>query len=92
MLQDAQLEKRLRSLVEQLAKGVGRSIPFACQDWAAAKAAYRFFSNGRGSEEQNLSGSVQAHCGPWGGDGNTREASLRTQLAATYWKSYRLFV
>jgi len=27
MLQDAQLEKRLRSLVEQLAKGVGRSIP-----------------------------------------------------------------
>src|ERR1039458_10179952 len=46
-LPDARLEKRLRSLVEQLAKGVGRSIPFACQDLAAAKAAYRFFSKGR---------------------------------------------
>jgi hypothetical protein len=53
-LPDARLDKRLRSLVEQLAKGVGRSIPFACQDWAAAKAAYRFFSNGRVSEEQIL--------------------------------------
>jgi len=42
--------------VEQLAKGVGRSIPWACQDWAAAKAAYRFFSNDRVSEEQILVG------------------------------------
>src|ERR1035441_7086064 len=56
----ARLEKRLRSLVEQLAKGVGRSIPFACQDWAAAKAAYRFFSNGRVSEEQILAGHFLA--------------------------------
>ncbi len=53
---DARLEKRLRSLVEQLAKGVGRSIPFACQDWAAVKAAYRFFSNRRVGEEQILGG------------------------------------
>ena len=59
-LPDARLEKRLRSLVEQLAKGVGRSIPFACQDWAAAKAAYRFFSNGRVSEEQILAGHFLA--------------------------------
>jgi hypothetical protein len=51
-LPDARLEKRLRQLMEQLAKGVGRSIPWACQDWAAVKAAYRFFSNGRVSEEQ----------------------------------------
>jgi hypothetical protein len=55
-LPDARLEKRLRHLVEQLAKGVGRSIPWACQDWAAAKAAYRFFSNERVSEEQILAG------------------------------------
>jgi len=59
-LPDARLEKRLRSVVEQLAKGVGRSIPFACQDWASAKAAYRFFSNGRVSEEQILAGHFLA--------------------------------
>jgi hypothetical protein len=44
---DARLDKRLRSLMEKMSKGVGRSIPWACQDWAATKAAYRFFSNGR---------------------------------------------
>ena len=33
------LARRLRHLVEQMANGVGRSIPFACQDWAA----YLFF-------------------------------------------------
>ena len=43
-----------------MAKGVGRSIPLACQDWAAAKAAYRFFSNGRVSEEQILAGHFLA--------------------------------
>lgn len=59
-LPDARLEKRLRHLVEQLSKGVGRSIPWACQDWAAAKAAYRFFSNGRVSEEQILTGHFLA--------------------------------
>jgi hypothetical protein len=59
-LPDARLEKRLRHLIEQLAKGVGRSIPWACQDWAAVKAAYRFFSNGRVSEEQILAGHFLA--------------------------------
>ncbi len=59
-LSDARLEKRLRHLVEQLAQGVGRSIPWACQDWAAAKAAYRFFSNGRVNEEQILAGHFLA--------------------------------
>jgi hypothetical protein len=59
-LPDARLDKRLRYLVEQLAKGVGRSIPWACQDWAAVKAAYRFFSNDRVSEEQIMAGHFQA--------------------------------
>jgi hypothetical protein len=59
-LPDARLEKRLRQLVEQLAKGVGRSIPWACQDWAAVKAAYRFFSNERVCEEQILAGHFEA--------------------------------
>src|ERR1035441_7799011 len=59
-LPDARLDKRLRYLVELLAKGVGRSIPWACQDWASTKAAYRFFSNGRVSEEQILAGHFLA--------------------------------
>jgi hypothetical protein len=59
-LPDARLEKRLHHLLEQLAKGMGRSIPLACQDWAAIKAAYRFFSNSRVSEEQILAGHFLA--------------------------------
>ena len=59
-LPDARLEKRPRSLVEQLAQGIGRSIPLACQDGSAAKAACLFFSNGRVSEEQILAGHFLA--------------------------------
>jgi hypothetical protein len=59
-LPDARLEKRLQHLVEQLAAGLGRSIPLACQDWAATKAAYRFFSNERICEEQILAGHFEA--------------------------------
>ena len=57
---DARLEKRLQHLVEQMAAGLGRSIPLACQDWAATKAAYRFFSNERICEEQILAGHFEA--------------------------------
>jgi hypothetical protein len=32
----------------------------ACQDWAATKAAYRFFSNDRVSEAEILAGHFQA--------------------------------
>ena len=59
-LPDVRLEKRLQQLVGQLASGLGRSIPLACQDWAATKAAYRFFSNERICEEQILSGHFEA--------------------------------
>lgn len=59
-LPDARLEKRLQQLVKQMAAGLGRSIPLACQDWAATKAAYRFFSNERICEEQILAGHFEA--------------------------------
>src|SRR5947209_3657118 len=59
-LPDARLEKRLQHLLEQMAAGLGRSIPLACQDWAATKAAYRFFSNQRIREEEILSGHFEA--------------------------------
>jgi hypothetical protein len=39
---------------------MGQSIPFACQDWANAKAAYRFLSNDRVNEADILAGHFQS--------------------------------
>ena len=58
--QDLRLGKRFRKLLEQLSENVGGSIPWACQDWANTKAAYRFFSNDRVSEQQILAGHFQS--------------------------------
>ncbi len=56
--QDVRLGKRLRTLLGLMSNGLGRPIPMACQDWANTKAAYRFFSNSRISEEEILSGHL----------------------------------
>jgi hypothetical protein len=57
---DKRLDKRFRTLLEQLSDGTGESIPMACQDWANTKAAYRFFSNERVNEKDILAGHFQA--------------------------------
>jgi len=57
---DGRLGKRFRVLLERLSKGLGETIPMACQDWASTKAAYRFFANQRVSEQEILSGHFQA--------------------------------
>jgi hypothetical protein len=57
---DERLRKRFRMLLEQLSDGTGESIPMACQDWANTKAAYRFLSNERVSEEAILAGHFQS--------------------------------
>ena len=57
---DARLERRFKTLVNHLSEGFGETIPTACQDWAATKAAYRFLSNERVSEAEILSGHFQA--------------------------------
>ncbi|MBC8752772.1 IS4/Tn5 family transposase DNA-binding protein, partial [Paraburkholderia podalyriae] len=54
--QDIRLRKRFGMLLEQLWKGMGQTIPLACQDWANTKAAYRFMNNDRVSEQDILSG------------------------------------
>ena len=59
-LGDGRLDSRLRQLVERMDAGFGESIPLACQDWASTKAAYRFFSNDRVSEEDILRGHFDA--------------------------------
>lgn len=51
---DARLGQRFSELLKQIGDGMGESIPFACQDWANTKAAYRFFANER-VEEANIS-------------------------------------
>jgi hypothetical protein len=57
---DARLGKRFGTLMEQLSKGIGRTIPLACGDWAATKAAYRFLDNDRVSEREILAGHFAA--------------------------------
>lgn len=54
--QDVRHGKRLRQLLEQLSAKTGASTPWASQDWANTKAAYRFFGNERISEANILAG------------------------------------
>ena len=58
--QDVRLRKRFAMLLERLWKGMGQTIPLACQDWANTKAAYRFMDNDRVSEHDILRGHFQA--------------------------------
>ena len=57
---DSRLGKRLGSLIHQLGSSIGGTIPFACQDWANAKAAYRFLSDDDVDEHTILAGHFQA--------------------------------
>jgi Transposase DNA-binding len=68
---DERLARRARIIIERLAGRIGGSIPAACRDWAATKAAYRFFSNESVSEADILGGHfaatrerIAAHDGP----------------------------
>src|SRR5207249_11965394 len=57
---DRRLGTRLRKVLGSLSKGMGRSLPLACQDWAGTKAAYRFLDNPRVDESTILAGHFQA--------------------------------
>jgi hypothetical protein len=57
---DQRLEARLGKILGDLAQRVGGTVPAACQDWAATKAAYRFFSNSRVDEGVILAGHFAA--------------------------------
>jgi hypothetical protein len=58
--QDTRLRRRFALLLEKLWAGMGQTIPFACQDRASTRAAYRFFSNDRVSEHDILNGHFNA--------------------------------
>jgi hypothetical protein len=57
---DQRLKARLGRLLGDLGRRIGGTIPAACQDWAATKAAYRFFSNPRVDEAVILAGHFAA--------------------------------
>jgi hypothetical protein len=57
---DARLKTRLGNLLGDLGARIGRTVPMACQDWAATKAAYRFFDNPRVDDQTILAGHFSA--------------------------------
>ena len=63
---DVRLAKRFGKLLGMMTDGIGKSVPYACQDWANTKAAYRFFSNAEVSEDQIVAGHFQCHPCPAG--------------------------
>jgi Transposase DNA-binding len=57
---DRRLKARFGKLLGDLGRRIGGTIPAACQDWAATKAAYRFFDNPRVDEGIILAGHFAA--------------------------------
>ena len=57
---DQRLKARQRKILGDLGRKIGDTLPAACQDWAATKAAYRFFSNPRVDEATILAGHFAA--------------------------------
>src|SRR5262249_12747217 len=57
---DQRLKARLGKLLADLGRRIGGTVPMACQDWAATKAAYRFFDNPRVDEGVILAGHFAA--------------------------------
>src|SRR5262245_58815190 len=57
---DQRLKTRLGRLLGDLGQRIGGSLPMAGQDWAATKAAYRFFSNRRVDDGTILGGHFAA--------------------------------
>ncbi|WGS19213.1 MULTISPECIES: transposase [unclassified Bradyrhizobium] len=62
---DERLGRRFCKLLAQIGSETGQSIPLVCQDWANAKAAYRFFSNGWVNEADILCGHSRRRAGAW---------------------------
>jgi len=57
---DLRLARRCTKLLGMMSAGLGQSIPFACQDWASTKAAYRFLDHDQLDEAQILAGHFHA--------------------------------
>jgi len=56
VFKDKRLNDRFLSICENMASSLGSTIPDICEDWAQAKATYRFLSNDRVTEAEILAG------------------------------------
>jgi len=56
IFKDARLNERFLTICEAMAASTGSTIPDLCEDWAMAKATYRFLSNDRINEAEILNG------------------------------------
>jgi hypothetical protein len=88
-LADGRLTKRLKVLLGQMGDKPGASIPFACQDWANTKAAYRFLSNKRVDESQIMQGHFLATQSRFEGHCQTEDDPYVLILHDTTEVSYR---
>ena len=59
-LPDKRLARRFGRRLDQMSAAPGQPVPAACGDWAATKAAYRFFDNPRVTEHGMLAGHFAA--------------------------------
>lgn len=61
-LQDKRLDKRLLMVSAQFAAQPQAQVSQACEDWASAKGAYRFFENKKASAQRILAPHQQRTC------------------------------
>jgi hypothetical protein len=86
--EDVRHRKRLWRLLEQFSERVGSTTPWASQDWAKTKAAYRVFGNERISEANILAGHFGATSERFAGMGKSLALVLHdtTELSYRQWR------
>jgi len=52
---DKRLDKRMRIILDRVGSKPGASLPAACKGWDETFGAYRFFNNGKVTEQKVLS-------------------------------------
>lgn len=60
VFKDKRLDERFLNICEKMALSIGSTIPDVCEDWAQAKATYRFLSNDRISEAEIFKGHFES--------------------------------
>jgi len=57
---DKRLDKRMRNILDRVGSKPGASLPAACKGWDETFGAYRFFNNGKVTEQKVLSAHIDA--------------------------------
>lgn len=56
---DKRLDKRMRNILDRVGSKPGASLPAACKGWDETFGAYRFFNNGKVTEQKVLSAAYR---------------------------------